>query len=86
MPFSHADPEKDPIDGNFKPLHEADAKNQAMCTYNIMDRSVYTDFLLDDPALFKGAPVAVQIVGPRLGDAQLLRDTELIDTVLNAEA
>jgi amidase len=31
LPFSQADPEKDPVDEGFKPLHEADAKNQAMC-------------------------------------------------------
>jgi len=30
-----------------------------------------------------GAPVALQLVGPRLGDAQLLKDAELIDRVLN---
>ncbi|KAK6076795.1 fatty-acid amide hydrolase (amidase) [Seiridium cupressi] len=67
LPFTHASPEKDPVDTDFKPLHDADAKNQAMY----------------DPELFKGAPVALQVVGPRLGDAQLLKDAELIDSVLN---
>lgn len=38
---------------------------------------------VDDPELLKGAPIALQIVGPRLGDAQLLRDVDLIDQVLN---
>ncbi|ETS81644.1 hypothetical protein PFICI_06646 [Pestalotiopsis fici W106-1] len=70
VPFSHADPEKDPVDKDFKPIHEADAKNQA----------------LYDPELFKGAPVALQIVGPRLGDAQLLKDAELVDSVLNGKS
>jgi amidase len=31
-----------------------------------------------------GAPVAVQLIGPRLGDEQLLRDAELIDAVLRS--
>jgi amidase len=31
-----------------------------------------------------GAPVALQLVGPRLGDLQLLKDVELIDTLLKA--
>lgn len=35
-----------------------------------------------DSKLLKGAPIALQLVGPRLGDAQLLRDVELIDRVL----
>jgi amidase len=29
-----------------------------------------------------GAPVALQLVGARLGDEQLLKDVELIDAVL----
>ncbi|KAH8671430.1 amidase [Xylariales sp. PMI_506] len=68
VPFTHVDPVKDPKDANFQPIHEDDAKNEAKY----------------DPDLFKGAPVALQIVGPRLGDAQLLKDAELLDSVLNA--
>lgn len=30
-----------------------------------------------------GAPVAIQLVGPRLGDEQLLQDVEDIDAILN---
>ncbi|KAH9886797.1 amidase [Xylariomycetidae sp. FL2044] len=67
IPYTHADPEQDPKDAAFKPLNEADQKNQDMY----------------DPELFRGAPVALQLVGPRLGDKQLLQDAELIDSVLN---
>ncbi|KAK6956981.1 hypothetical protein Daesc_002264 [Daldinia eschscholtzii] len=70
IPFTHADPALDPVDTQFKPLHEADQKNQDMY----------------DPELFKGAPVALQLVGPRLGDKQLLKDVELIDGILNGTA
>ncbi|KAI6088690.1 amidase [Hypoxylon rubiginosum] len=70
MPFTHADPALDPADVEFKPMHEADKKNQD----------------LYDPELFKGAPVALQIVGPRLGDKQLLKDAQLLDSVLNGTA
>lgn len=31
-----------------------------------------------------GAPVALQLAGPRLADEQLLKDVELIDSVLNS--
>lgn len=61
-------------------------KTRQCVRISIVDQSIYADLLPDDPVLFKGAPVAVQIVGPRLGDAQLLQDAELIDTVLNAKA
>ncbi|KAI0120481.1 amidase [Hypoxylon sp. NC0597] len=67
IPFTHVDPALDPVDAGFKPMHTADQKNQDMY----------------DPELFKGAPVALQIVGPRLGDKQLLKDVELLDSVLN---
>ncbi|KAI1444382.1 amidase [Annulohypoxylon stygium] len=70
VPFTHADPDLDPKDVNFKPKHVADQKNQDMY----------------DPELFKGAPVALQIVGPRLGDKQLLKDVELLDSILNGTA
>ena len=37
----------------------------------------------DDPQLMAGAPVALQFIGTRLGDKQLLKDVELIDGVLH---
>ncbi|KAI1078091.1 amidase [Whalleya microplaca] len=67
IPFTHAEPALDPKDVKFEALHEADQKNEEMY----------------DPELFKGAPVALQIAGPRLGDKQLLYDVELLDSVLN---
>ncbi|XXG95886.1 hypothetical protein Hte_002159 [Hypoxylon texense] len=70
MPFTHADPALDPADAEFKPMNAIDKKNQD----------------LYDPELFKGAPVALQIVGPRLGDKQLLKDAELLDSILNGTA
>ena len=72
----------------FKALNEADKANEAMCMYSYHN-SFFSHAMpqeltkVDDPELMKGAPVALQIVGPRLGDAQLLRDVELIDQVLN---
>jgi Asp-tRNA(Asn)/Glu-tRNA(Gln) amidotransferase A subunit family amidase len=33
-----------------------------------------------------GAPAALQIVGSRYGDSQLLKDAEIIDLVLNGKA
>ncbi len=39
--------------------------------------------MLDDPELLAGAPAALQIVAPKWGDEQLLKDAETIDLVLN---
>ncbi|KAJ9137935.1 Amidase [Pleurostoma richardsiae] len=65
LPFTTADKEKDPVDTEFKPLHDADRLNQAKY----------------DPELLHGAPVALQVVGSRLGDQQLLKDVELLDSI-----
>jgi len=67
IPFGTADPKLDPKDSEFVPMHELDATVQA----------------LYEPELMAGAPVALQLVGPRLGDEQLLKDVETIDAVLN---
>lgn len=42
------------------------------------------NMVVDDAHRMAGAPVAVQLVGPRLGDEQLLKDVELIDSVLKS--
>ncbi|KIX03615.1 uncharacterized protein Z518_07168 [Rhinocladiella mackenziei CBS 650.93] len=67
IPFTTADPKLDLKDADFAPMHELDQNVQA----------------LYDPGLMAGAPVALQLVGPRLGDEQLLKDVETIDAVLN---
>ncbi|KEF54403.1 uncharacterized protein A1O9_09569 [Exophiala aquamarina CBS 119918] len=67
VPFTMADPKLDPVDEKFVPMHDLDKMVQE----------------LYDPELMAGAPVALQLVGPRLGDEQLLQDVEDIDAVLN---
>ncbi|KIV82211.1 hypothetical protein PV11_04338 [Exophiala sideris] len=59
-------------------------------TWNAMDYPAiimpitYVDPARDpyDPELMAGSPVALQLVGSRLGDEQLLKDAELIDRIL----
>ncbi|EXJ93190.1 hypothetical protein A1O3_01747 [Capronia epimyces CBS 606.96] len=68
IPFTKADPVLDPKDTEFVPMHELDEQIQS----------------LYDPQLMAGAPVALQLVGPRLEDEQLLKDAQTIDAVLNA--
>ncbi|KAL6249168.1 hypothetical protein RBB50_004231 [Rhinocladiella similis] len=67
VPFTTVDPDLDPPDAGFVPMHDLDAQVQA----------------LYDPKLMAGAPVALQIVGPRFGDEQLLEDAQAIDAILN---
>ncbi|EXJ91388.1 hypothetical protein A1O1_04500 [Capronia coronata CBS 617.96] len=68
IPFTKADPALDPKDKIFVPMHELDEQIQS----------------LYDPQRMAGAPVAVQLVGPRLDDEQLLKDVQAIDAILNA--
>ena len=42
-----------------------------------------TNALLDDPEMLKGAPVALQLVGRKWKDAQLLSDVECIQKALH---
>ncbi|KAL3424077.1 fatty-acid amide hydrolase (amidase) [Phlyctema vagabunda] len=70
IPFSVADPEKDPLDRSFvawETNKEPDELIQAMY----------------EPKQMAGAPVCLQLVGMRLEDEQLLKDAELIDQILN---
>jgi amidase len=66
IPISHVDPAKDPKDCLEKPLSST-------------DEDFYERY---DPELMAGSPIALQFVGPRLGDEQLLKDVGLIDSIL----
>lgn len=66
VPVGHVDPVKDPRDVLEKPVSD-------------IDEEFYARY---DPELMAGAPIALQFVGPRLGDEQLLQDVELIDAIL----
>ncbi|TVY56190.1 Acetamidase [Lachnellula cervina] len=68
IPFTKADPKLDPRDLSFAALSLTDKINETKY----------------DPQLMAGAPVALQIVGRKYGDEQLLKDVETIDAVLNA--
>lgn len=90
VPFTTVDPDLDPPDAGFVPMHDLDAQVQALCKwFPCRMSSAYglfgPDMLMriDDPKLMAGAPVALQIVGPRFGDEQLLEDAQAIDAILN---
>ncbi|KAK4938223.1 hypothetical protein LTR10_021296 [Elasticomyces elasticus] len=68
IPFTTVDTEKDPRDTSFTPQSELDKDNEAMY----------------DAQHMAGAPVALQLAGPRLADEQFLKDVEKIDSVLNS--
>jgi amidase len=67
VPFTKASAELDLAYEDFVPLSELDAHVQSLYDAKLMD----------------GAPVGLQIVGMKWGDAQLLRDSEIIDGILN---
>ncbi len=73
-------------------MHELDESCQALCKSFVEHpisavqsscQKLHLLTPLDDPELMAGAPIALQLVGPRLGDEQLLKDVETIDAVLN---
>ncbi|KAH8885473.1 amidase [Thozetella sp. PMI_491] len=72
IPFTHVDPEKDRPFEKFTPLDSFDAK---------VDEQLQALF---DPELLRGAPVALQLVGQKWTDAQLLRDVDCVEAALRA--
>ncbi|RDW92240.1 hypothetical protein BP5796_01634 [Coleophoma crateriformis] len=72
IPYSVADPKKDQPVSDFV-AWEGNQK---------ADEAIHA---LYDPQLMAGAPICLQLVGPRLGDEQLLKDVELIDSIINAK-
>ncbi|PSN60431.1 amidase [Corynespora cassiicola Philippines] len=70
VPFGTVDPEKDRRAEGLEFSSKADEANQAMY----------------DPAKMAGAPIALQIVGKRLSDEQLLEDVSVIDEALKSVA
>lgn len=79
VPVTKVDAQVDKKYAEFEPLSEVDAAIQAQCKQkNIHNKANMTD----DPELYADAPVAVQVVGSRLMDRQLLHDVEQIDQVL----
>ncbi|KAI0029397.1 general amidase [Vararia minispora EC-137] len=62
------DPVLDPVDSNFKPVSERDARIQA--TYH--------------PELFANAPLTVQIVGRRYREEEVIGMAELVEAALRA--
>ncbi len=68
-------------------MNALDVTNEAKCK-SLTSLSILDTMLirLDDPELFAGAPAALQIVGPKWGDEQLLKDVEIIDLVLNSKS
>ncbi|KAH8690123.1 amidase [Talaromyces proteolyticus] len=69
IPFTKVDPTLDPKYDDFKPKND-------------LDQAIQT---LYDPEVMAGAPVSLQIIAPRLQDAALLRNTDIIDGILNGK-
>lgn len=89
IPFSIADPTLDPKDKNFVPKDDLNRGVEAMCKplplkVFFLSFGVFAQHFADDPEVVAGAPIGLQIVGPRFGDAQLLHDVEALDSILNA--
>lgn len=83
------------VDGSVdikKPAHKflntADLANYEYCAYRYQDlprllRLILTRFT-DEPEKFRGAPVALQIVGRRLEEEAVLGMGEIVDTAVRS--
>jgi amidase len=76
VPVTFADKAIDKKDTNYKPISDLDKLVWEKCISNLL-----TVLIIDDPEVYHHGPVAVQIVGRRLREEQIL---EMADTLSNA--
>ena len=76
FPVSRVDPKIDVADKDYKPANDKDEYNYKLCTCTmtscpIEPRSMLTDYFLDDPEKYAGAPISLQLVGRRYEDEKV---------------
>jgi amidase len=81
LPVTLVDKNIDVVDPGYKPLNAIDEKIQKACGSPCVGRGKVL-IILDDPELFDGAHVAVQVVGRRFQEERILAITEILGDAL----
>jgi amidase len=86
FPVTTVDKSIDVVDVNYTPLNETDEKVWKSCKFLLSSVKYVNDLadgFQDDPELYDGAHVAVQIVGRRLQEEKVLALTEILGDALS---
>jgi amidase len=82
VPVTTVDKNIDVVDKDYKPLNEVDQKNYDRCKFTIKSGQYPVLTRTDDPEIFDGAHVSLQLVGRRLQEEKILALTEMIGDAL----
>lgn len=78
LPVTTVDKNIDVVDSGYVPINGVDEKVFEACRYLNIDHGYNTLTIVDDPELYDGAHVAVQIVGRRFQEEKVLALTEIL--------
>lgn len=82
LPVTTVDKSVDVVDEGYKPMSEADVKVWKGCEFFSFCRSRWVLIGLDDPEIYDGAHVGVQIVGRRFQEEKVLALTDILGHAL----
>jgi amidase len=84
LPVTTVDKSIDGVDVDYKPLNETDEKVWKSCEFisSVGFVDGVADKLQDDPEIYDGAHVSVQIVGRRFQEEKVLALTEILGDTL----
>ena len=84
VPVTNVDKQIDLIDEKFKPLDDLDRDVAATCKSSPFLREYSSNIIEDDPEIYDGAHVAVQLVGRRLQEEKVLALAEHVGEAIAA--
>lgn len=84
IPVTHANKDADKPTADHKPLSTSDEYARCKCSFSLCPILKMANAVLhpDDPEIYDGAPVAVQIVGRRLKEERILAIAEYLANLL----
>jgi amidase len=85
LPVGFVDKHRDLRCPSYTAANETDKENHELCMEFLSSQKwlAITDFTIDDPELWHGAPIAVQLVGRHFDEEGLLAVSVIVDEIVN---
>ena len=87
IPVTKADKSIDVVDTSYRPLNPTDKMNWEACRFDAFLRLSCLLFLImtaaDDPDIYDGAPVGVQLVARKFEEEKILAIAKIVCAALN---
>ena len=83
LPVTKADKQIDKVDPNYSPLNEVDGLNMNACKKDLLwIEQVWYSQHSDDPDVYDGAPVGIQIVARKLEEEKVWAIGKIVSQIL----